>query len=551
MKTFSANKIILFSVLLTILCSCRSAREPNSNSSDTKDYAGFIGVYYNKVDLTYPKGVIMLDSLTQFWEDNENYKSGSGAVWVGYLESPYTGKVILQLESSVIAILKINDIVMQIGEGGENSVEQVFEMKKGHKYPVELTFINIHNDALSGRFEVNWRWADHEFELVVKKYLSHTREQKQDLSWLTDLDENKLESGNYLRAANAEHVVVHYEPGRIAGWPANYGIWSWGDEILVSFSQGYYKEKPHQHSIDESKPGKRAFARSLDGGETWSLEDTDVYPEVQQPHANLGEKINFTNPGFVFTSNGDRFNVSYDKGKTWGIPYTYPDFNKDFDSHSARTDYLVIDEKTCRIFIASQYVGEKGWAQDMAYMIETRDGGKTLDFINWIAETDSVRSVMPSTIKISNDHMITALRRRYNTPKEVNHSLRYNWIDVYETTDGGRSWQFLNKIADTDDGRRNGNPPALVRLNDGTLVVAYGYRGIPYSIRARTSTDTGKSWSKEIIIREDAIKWDIGYVRMVTRPDDKVVLVYYYTTEDRKELHVEATIWDPNDVTDY
>jgi len=38
---------------------------------------------------------------------------------------------------------------------------------------------------------------------------------------------------------------------------------------------------------------------------------------------------------------------------------------------------------------------------------------------------------------------------------------------------------------------------------------------------------------------------------MVTRPDDKVVLVYYYTTEDRKELHVEATIWDPNDVTDY
>jgi hypothetical protein len=194
-------------------------------------------------------------------------------------------------------------------------------MKKGHKYPVELTFINIHNDALSGRFEVNWRWADHEFELIVKKYLSHSREQKQDLSWLTDLDKNKLEPGNYLRAANAEHVVVHYEPGRFAGWPAINGIWSWGDEILLSFSQGYFKEKPHQHSIDESKPGKRTFARSLDVGETWKLEDVDIYPENKRPHSELKEKINFAHPGFTFISNGDKFNISYDKGKTWGTPY--------------------------------------------------------------------------------------------------------------------------------------------------------------------------------------------------------------------------------------
>ena len=191
MKTLFTNQIVPLSILLIFLFSCKNVQESDDSSGDTDNYSGFIGVYYNKVDLTYPKGVIMLDSMTQFWEDNENYKSGSGAVWVGYLESPYTGKVTLQLESSVIAILKINDIVMQIAEGEENSVEQVFEMKEGHKYPVELTFINIHNDALSGRFEVNWKWADLEFELIGKEYLSHTSEQKQDLSWITDLDENR------------------------------------------------------------------------------------------------------------------------------------------------------------------------------------------------------------------------------------------------------------------------------------------------------------------------------------------------------------------------
>ncbi len=26
-----------------------------------------------------------------------------------------------------------------------------------------------------------------------------------------------------------KHVVVYYEAGRFAGWPANHGAWSWGD----------------------------------------------------------------------------------------------------------------------------------------------------------------------------------------------------------------------------------------------------------------------------------------------------------------------------------
>ena len=34
------------------------------------------------------------------------------------------------------------------------------------------------------------------------------------------------------------HVVVYREEGRFAGWPANHGIWAWGDEILVGFSRG-------------------------------------------------------------------------------------------------------------------------------------------------------------------------------------------------------------------------------------------------------------------------------------------------------------------------
>jgi len=30
-----------------------------------------------------------------------------------------------------------------------------------------------------------------------------------------------------------------------------------------------------------------------------------------------------------------------------------------------------------------------------------------------------------------------------------------------------------------------------------------------------------------------------------------VVMVYYYATEEREEQHIEATIWDPREVTEY
>ena len=27
-----------------------------------------------------------------------------------------------------------------------------------------------------------------------------------------------------------EHVIVYREPGKFAGWPANYGMWAWDNE---------------------------------------------------------------------------------------------------------------------------------------------------------------------------------------------------------------------------------------------------------------------------------------------------------------------------------
>jgi Neuraminidase (sialidase) len=139
------------------------------------------------------------------------------------------------------------------------------------------------------------------------------------------------------------------------------------------------------------------------------------------------------------------------------------------------------------------------------------------------------------------------MRRRIDYETKTSEDIR-NWIDAYGSSDGGKTWEFLSKVADTDTGKHNGNPPSLVRLDDGTLCAAYGYRAKPYGIRAKISKDNGKTWGKEIGLRTDAITWDIGYTRSVVREDGKVVSIYYFATQERPEQHIAATIWDPQSV---
>ena len=49
-------------------------------------------------------------------------------------------------------------------------------------------------------------------------------------------------------------MIVHKQAGRFGGWPANNGIWSWGNEIVVGFKLGYFKPNERGHAIDPARP---------------------------------------------------------------------------------------------------------------------------------------------------------------------------------------------------------------------------------------------------------------------------------------------------------
>jgi Neuraminidase (sialidase) len=124
-----------------------------------------------------------------------------------------------------------------------------------------------------------------------------------------------------------------------------------------------------------------------------------------------------------------------------------------------------------------------------------------------------------------------------------------SFISCYKSDDNGKTWSQLNNPV--DDAGVGGNPPAMVKMHDGRICLVYGFRAEPYSIRAKISNDNGKTWSKDYFLRSDGSGRDLGYPRVVQRPDGKIVAVYYFMDKETGyERYIGATIWTPPAVGD-
>lgn len=353
-----------------------------------------------------------------------------------------------------------------------------------------------------------------------------------------------------------EHVVVSHIPGRYHGWPANNGIWSWGDEILVGFTQADYVQQKG-HSIDGIQ--ENHLARSLDGGQTWRPYLPEGYLNDGN-HKYLGEgkrpltsALNFQDPRLaikVFSQgyHGTEdpvggFFASNDRGETWTGPYAFTGLYDGGDLEgrilSARTAYLPQDETTCTFFISSKPPVDNELGNRVG-CVRTTDGGQTFEFVSWVTpEDDKPVAIMPQAVALSPDVYILAYRKIYKN-KDGDDA-----IEIYRSDDGCRSWQYTSTVTIT---KPHSNPPALVNLTDGRLCCAYGDRN-DLKIKAKFSDDEGKTWGPGIVVRDDYHKChdtdrDLGYVSMVQRPDGKLVSVYYWATEEHSDQHIAATIWD-------
>ncbi len=106
--------------------------------------------------------------------------------------------------------------------------------------------------------------------------------------------------------------------------------------------------------------------------------------------------------------------------------------------------------------------------------------------------------------------------------------------------DGGRTWTSRKTAIDAGQ-----SPPSgLVKLNDGRLVLIYGYRKAPHGIRAVVSEDEGLTWRTDhvLVLRDDGEGYDLGYPRAVKLPGGDVLAIYYYATDDQIR-HIACTVF--------
>jgi len=394
-------------------------------------------------------------------------------------------------------------------------------------------------------------------------------------------------------APDVRHVLVYHEPGIFAAWPANHGVWSWGNEILVGFERATYEPNPSgfHHTTGD---GTFYLARSADGGEHWMIEKREELDELLGPNEHPSETdkppLNWAEPHFAMKLYHNGYWLSQARGHFWKGPYEVPDFGH--DDLSGRTALVHTQGKT--LFFMSVASGSafeyahSGCVDGEVVEPRIEDVARTMVFSkeddtdgfqdeNWAASRPGAEcpeplpeppgpcdsgyqppacpsrfnySIMASPVVVEDEWedeaglgadtnadpaIVVALRERGDTSR----------IRVRVSRNGGSSWGTVF----SNVGGNPNNPGSLVKLNDGRLALVYGHRdnagdGGKSRMWARVSND----WSTPIALTGEALNSDMGYVQAVTRPDGRVVVIYYFTTQERPEQHIRATIWTPEGV---
>lgn len=356
--------------------------------------------------------------------------------------------------------------------------------------------------------------------------------------------------------AAIEHSVIYQQDGRFAAWPANGGIWMWNNEILVGFVEAKHVEARGLHSYD-SKTARHKYARSLDGGKTWSIEDAfdagqtaiayDYAIDADKAVAAkpLDRPMDFTHPEFVLAfvrlnNNDDGPSIFYhsnNKGKSWNGPFSFP--NLGTAGVATRNDYFVDGRSSLTALITTAKANKQ---EGRVASVRTTDGGMTWQFLSYLGEEHAGFDIMPSSERLSPTELYTTIRTRTRTSLDL--------MTAHLSSDNGATWQRMkDPVADTGHG---GSPPAIVRLKDGRLALAYAYRSAHGSRMAmRLSRDNGRSWGNEIPLRTgDGANRDVGYPVMAQRPDGKLILIYYWNNVVQPGAkpfrYIAATTFDPS-----
>lgn len=130
-----------------------------------------------------------------------------------------------------------------------------------------------------------------------------------------------------------------------------------------------------------------------------------------------------------------------------------------------------------------------------------------------------------------------------------------NAICMTVSEDGGQLWSEPEPIVGKGQAcwknpRGTGmmyRSPWPLLLQDGRILVLFARRRLPMGIGGVLSSDGGRTWSEEFVIRDDAICRDLGYPVACQLEDGNIFTAYYYTLPDGNNFggtrHIAGSIF--------
>lgn len=207
---------------------------------------------------------------------------------------------------------------------------------------------------------------------------------------------------------------------------------------------------------------------------------------------------------------------SEDNGKTWKKPVQI-DVSPHFQSGCTLLPIVELPNGTLLLPCYDEKCEHKGIEPSKAFVIKSKDNGRTWGNISMIAEDEKIGFYEPALLALPGK--IIAMLRTHKSG---------GWY-LYQSNsyDNGETWSRAIRT------EMWGYPAHLLHLRDGNILCTYGYRRKPFGIRGCISYDSGESWGikNEIIIRDNFLNANLGYPTSIQFGDGKILTVYY--GEDR------------------
>ncbi len=324
-------------------------------------------------------------------------------------------------------------------------------------------------------------------------------------------------------------------------------------ELLCGFRHAPWEEhRSHLHSHSRA-----VFVRSSDDGVTWSgqpeplcAEDELGQQDPQLATLSDGRVVGSffrwqahplmersTLPDFqikekkdcLWSNVGVALTWSRDAGRTWSELHRVP---SPWGARGGASRAPVV-ETTNGALLLPCYGSPKAGEKAVAYLMKSDDGGVAWSLFSIMADgrfsDEPYDCHEPYVQRMESDRLVCFIRCYGDGGR----------MRMCSSNDDGKTW---SEPVETNVW---GFPQAALRLDDGRIVLAYGYRRPPYGVRARivlpdlSNVDDGD----ELIVRDDGDDRDLGYPSLVARKDGTILIAYYIHRGDGIR-HIAATIVD-------